>query len=114
MLPFFSTQRKPGWLAILPQSGQVTLAHVVRDRDSRPEVRLLDSFALENGEHEALQRLRVTRQLKTYACTTLMDNGEYNLTLLGFAAAGFMSFRTRCQTPFLLSPFISPGLASPA
>lgn len=82
MLPFFSTQRKPGWLAILPQSGQVTLAHVVRDRDSRPEVRLLDSFALENGEHEALQRLRVTRQLKTYACTTLMDNGEYNLTQL--------------------------------
>jgi len=82
MLPFFSTQRKPGWLAILPQSGQVTLAHVVRYRDSRPEVRLLDSFALENGEHEALQRLRVTCQLKTYACTTLMDNGEYNLTQL--------------------------------
>lgn len=82
MLSFFSTQRKPGWLAILPQNGQVTLVHVVRDRDSRPEVRLLDSFASETGEREALQRLRVTRQLKSYACTTLMDNGEYNLTQL--------------------------------
>lgn len=82
MPSFLSTQRKPGWLAILPQSGQVTLAHVVRDRESRPEVRLLDSFALENGEREALRRLRVTRQLKTYACTTLMESGEYNLTQL--------------------------------
>lgn len=82
MLPFFSTPRKPGWLSILPQNGQVTLAHVVRDRNSRPEVRLLDSFALEGGEGDALQRLRVARQLKSYACTTLMGSGEYNLTQL--------------------------------
>ena len=57
MIRFFSTPRKPGWLSILPQSGQVTLAHVVRDRNSRPEVRLLDSFALEGSERDALQRL---------------------------------------------------------
>lgn len=82
MIRFFSTPRKPGWLSILPQSGQVTLAHVVRDRNSRPEVRLLDSFALEGSERDALQRLRVARQLKSYACTTLMGSGEYNLTQL--------------------------------
>ena len=82
MLQFFSTPRKPGWLSILPQNGQVTLAHVVRDRNARPEVRLLDSFALEGSERDALQRLRVARQLKSYACTTLIGSGEYNLTQL--------------------------------
>ncbi|MBK7563489.1 MAG: hypothetical protein IPI21_04020 [Propionivibrio sp.] len=54
----------------------------MRDRNSRPEVRLLDSFALEGSERDALQRLRVARQLKSYACTTLMGSGEYNLTQL--------------------------------
>lgn len=82
MFQLFPTQRKPGWLAILPQSGQVTLAHVVRDRESRPEVRLLDSFALESGEREALQRLRISHELKSYSCTTLMTAGDYNVTPL--------------------------------
>jgi len=78
----FSTPRKPGWLAILPQGRWVTLVHVVRDQNSRPEVRLLDSFAVEKDEVEALQRLRVARQLKSYACTTLMGSGEYNVNQL--------------------------------
>ncbi|MBL8414143.1 MAG: hypothetical protein JNM42_06880 [Propionivibrio sp.] len=60
----------------------MTLAHVVRDPDSRPEVRALDNFAVEKDELEALQRLRVTRQLKSYACTTLMGSGEYNVNPL--------------------------------
>ena len=42
----------------------------------------LDSFALEGSERDALQRLRVARQLKSYACTTLMGSGEYNLNQL--------------------------------
>ena len=78
----FSTSRKPGWLAILPQERWVTLAHVVRGPDSRPEVRALDNFAVEKDQVEALQRLRVTRQLKSYACTTLMGSGEYNVNPL--------------------------------
>ncbi len=82
MLPFLSVQRKPGWLALLPQGGRLTLAHVVRDAGSRPEVRLLDSFALEKSEAEALIRLRTARQLKSYACTTLLGDSEYNLTQL--------------------------------
>jgi len=41
MFGFSSARRKPGWLAILPQGGWVTLAHVVREPTSRPEVRLL-------------------------------------------------------------------------
>ncbi len=60
----------------------MTLAHVVREAGSRPEVRLLDCFALDQDLGEALQRLRATRQLKTYACTTLMGSGEYTITQL--------------------------------
>ena len=82
MFSFSAAKRKPGWLAILPQEGWITLAHVVREPHSRPQVRELDRFALEQGKHDALQRLRVARQLKSYACTTLMDSGEYNITPL--------------------------------
>lgn len=82
MLPFLSAQRKPGWLALLPQGGRLTLAHVVRSPGTRPEVKLLDNFAVEKNEVEALQRLRVARRLKFYACTTLLGDAEYNVTQL--------------------------------
>lgn len=82
IIPFLFRRRKPGWLAIIPQGGGVTLAHVVREPDSRPEVRLLDCFTVENGLHEALPRLRVARQLKSYVCTTLMGEGEYTVSQL--------------------------------
>jgi len=57
----------------------MTLAHVVRRPGMKPEVTLLNSFALEKGETEALQRLKSARQLKSYRCTTLMAEGEYNI-----------------------------------
>ncbi len=60
----------------------MTLAHVVGGPDSRPEVTWLDSFVLEQGETEALQRLRATGKIRGYARTTLMGDGEYNLTQL--------------------------------
>ena len=80
MLSFPTARRKPGWLALIPQGGEITLAHVVRRRDLRPEVCLLDRFSVETNELAALQRLRSARSLKSYACTTLMSDGEYNLT----------------------------------
>ena len=82
MFSFFNVRRKPGWMAILPQGGTLTLAHVVRERNSPPQVRQLDSFEVEHGTADALARLRVTRGLKSFACTTLMDDGEYNVTSL--------------------------------
>jgi MSHA biogenesis protein MshI len=82
VLPFLSVRREPGWLAVLPQGDRVVLAHVVRGLGVRPEIRMLDSFAVENGVVEALQRLRTARQLKSYACTTLLASGEYNLSQL--------------------------------
>lgn len=77
---FLAARRKPGWLALILQGGEITLAHVVRQREGRPEVRLLDRFSIESSETAALQRLRSARSLKSYACTTLMPDGEYNLT----------------------------------
>ena len=77
---FLAARRKPGWLALIPQGGEITLAHVIRRRDSRPEVCLLDRFAVEGSELEALKRLRSARSLKSCTCTTLMAEGEYSLT----------------------------------
>ena len=82
MLPFLKARRKPGWLAILPQGGWVTLAHVVCVPGSRPCVLLLEHFALESGERDALQRLRASRKLNAFACTTLMGDGEYTISQL--------------------------------
>ena len=83
MSRFFSTPRQPGWLAILPQDGVVTLAHVVRPPHSRPELRRLESYAVGKGERDdALPRLRAAFRLKSCACTTLMADGDYNVTLL--------------------------------
>lgn len=82
MLSFLPTGRRPGWLTLLPQGGEVTLAHVLGKQGARPEVRLLDRFPVEKDEAHTLQRLRQSHRLKSYACTTLMPEGEYNLTTL--------------------------------
>lgn len=79
MVSFLSARRKPGWLAVLPQGAWVTLAQVVRQAGARPEVERLETFAVEQGLVHALQRLRTSRQLKSYACTTLMDDAGYNV-----------------------------------
>lgn len=80
MFSFSSVRRKPGWVALLPQGDHIGVAHVVRDAGVRPEIRMLESFAAGQGEVEALQRLRTSRKLKSYACTTLMGHGEYNIS----------------------------------
>jgi MSHA biogenesis protein MshI len=82
VLPFRSARREPGWLAVLPQGDRIVLAHVVRGLGVRPEMRMLDSFAADQGEVKALQRLRASRNLQSYACTTLMASGEYNVSQL--------------------------------
>ncbi len=82
VLRFLTARRKSGWLTILPQDGKITLVHVVRQPGSRPEVCLLEAFAVETTEREALQRLRKSRNLKAYSCTTLIGVGESNVTQL--------------------------------
>ena len=78
----FSARRKPGWLAILPQGDTLTLAHVVRVAGSPPQLRRLETFAVSSGVADALRRLRTARALKSYRCTTLLDDGEYTVTPL--------------------------------
>lgn len=82
MPSYLSARREPGWLALLPHSDRVALAHVVRRSGARPEIRMLDSFRAEGSAVAALQRLRGARKLKSYACTTLMPAGEYGLNQL--------------------------------
>ena len=82
MLSFISKKRKPGWMAVCFSERSVTLAHVQRHRDSPPELRFLESFAVEKTEAAALQRLRSAHQLNTYACTTLLDKGDYTISTL--------------------------------
>ena len=80
MRSLFSVRRVPGWLAVLPQHDHIALAHIVRAAGARPELLLLEDFAVEPGEAGALQRLRHVRNLKTFSCTTLMAVGEYTIT----------------------------------
>ena len=69
-------------MAILPQGGEVTLAHIVRSRGALPRLERLESFAVEGGLADALGRLRSAERLASYACTTLLPGGEYALTPL--------------------------------
>ena len=82
MFGLFSTRRQPGWIAILPQGATLTLAHVLRTPNSLPELLRLDSFAVERGEADVLARLCIARGLRSFACTTLMGDGDYSVTPL--------------------------------
>ena len=74
MFSFLSKRRKPGWMALRMQGGELALAHVLRRSDSRPEVRVCECYVLDDGEASALQRLR--SRLCAHACTLLMPDGE--------------------------------------
>ena len=80
MLPFLAAKREPGWMAVVPQGARIDLAHVLRSGRERPEIALLDSVQLEGGLAASLQRLRATRRLASFHCTTLLANGQYQLT----------------------------------
>lgn len=82
MFLFPGLKRKSGWMSIVDRGGEVTLAHVARNGRPRPEVLALDTFSVGGDVRQALQRLRSARSLKSYACTTLMSDGEYSLTQL--------------------------------
>ena len=76
MAAFLNRRRQPGWLSILLQSGRVVLLHIVRQREGRLRVQMQESFAAESGAVAALERLRTARKLNSYACTTLLADGE--------------------------------------
>lgn len=79
MLPLLQAKKAKGWMAVVRQGERMDLAHVIRPAGGRPEIRLLDSFGLEKGEVDALERLRAARNLKSFRCTTLLAEGDYRL-----------------------------------
>lgn len=66
-------------MAVVRSGERIDLAHVVHPAGDKPQIRLLDSFAVEKGEADALARLRVARNLKAFHCTTLLSEGDYRL-----------------------------------
>lgn len=82
MFSFLAAKRQPGWMTVLPRKGVLTLAHVVREGNARPEVRQLDTFAIENTLSAALRRLRTAHKLSSYSCTTLIGAGECSVAQL--------------------------------
>jgi MSHA biogenesis protein MshI len=82
MVSFFSSSRRPGWMAILPRGDEITLAHVVRRPGQRPEIVGLDNFATGGDLGAALRRLKSARSLKSRRCVTLMDDDAYQFTQL--------------------------------
>lgn len=76
------TKKAQGWMSVVPHGTRIDLAHVIREVASRPEVQMLESFAVHGDEAEALQRLRTTYKLKQANVTTLLGTGDYRLVQL--------------------------------
>lgn len=74
--------RESGWVGIVTHGQRMDLAHVVRQAAARPQIRLLDSYRIERNEADALERLRAARKLKSFACTTVLAPGQYQLVQL--------------------------------
>lgn len=69
-------------MSIVRNGDRIDLAHVARAVGKRPEVRLCDSFRIENTEGDALSRLAQSRGLKRYRCAALLGENEYRLVQL--------------------------------
>lgn len=79
MWPKFRTQFARGWLAMVCRGARIDIAHVIFDAGKRPQIGMLDSFAIDSDEGEALQRLAQARPLKKFRCTTMLNEGDYRL-----------------------------------
>jgi len=66
-------------MAVVLSDDRIDLAHVRRGSDGRPALRTLESFRQESDRAAALTRLRTSRKLNTFTCTTLLDGTQYQL-----------------------------------
>ena len=82
MLSLRTTRRVSGWMAVLPRSGRIDLAHVLHERDALPRLCRMESFEAGQNVADALKALSASRKLKGYAVTTLLRDGEYQLAQL--------------------------------
>jgi len=79
----FGQKRAPvdGWTSVIFGTDRITVAHVVRRADAKPQVRSCESFAREGSDLDALKRLKKIKQLLGERCTTLLWHGQYQLLL---------------------------------
>lgn len=79
MWPTFGAKLEEGWLALVRRGERLDLAHVIAPAGKRPQIKALETFAIDNGEQDALLRLAPVRNLKRYRCTTLLAQNNYQL-----------------------------------
>ncbi|MBI2313148.1 MAG: agglutinin biogenesis protein MshI [Betaproteobacteria bacterium] len=76
------TKQEPGWLAIGVSANGVTLAHVRINSGAKPVVTQCAFRPLAPVNAEGMERLRKELHLGNYACTTLLNAGEYQILLV--------------------------------
>lgn len=71
---------RDGWLAFGFAPGRIDVAHAVRAAEVRPQLLRLDSYARGADDATSLAALRKQGKLQSFACTTFLDPGSYQLT----------------------------------
>lgn len=79
MFQRFRAKRNDGLLAVGTGGGQIDLALIVRRPGARPELKLLESYEQGDDFVAALARLRRSKGLDKYRCTTLLGDWEYQV-----------------------------------
>ena len=79
MMPLLRPKLHDGWMSVAFAPDRLDFAHVVRHRDRKPEVLLLNSYQRSADELLALRRLRKELRLDRYRCSHLLRVGEYQL-----------------------------------
>lgn len=80
MRVFKRSKPLPGWLALSRQAGRLCLAHVAREATGdRPVVEHISSHENALASPGALEKIARELQLNRYACSHLLDAGEYQL-----------------------------------
>ena len=82
MWPNIRVKFDAGWMSVIRHGDRIDLAHVIRIAGKSPEVKLFDSFRIENNEADALSRLAQSHGLKRYRCAILLSENDYRLVQL--------------------------------
>lgn len=75
-------RKQDGWLAVGVQAGRFDFAHVMRRAGRRPQLLRLESYERSANPVAALDLLRRQKGLGKFSCTTLLDQGSYQMLQL--------------------------------
>ena len=74
------------WTSVVFSAERVTVAEILRPADGKPSVQSCEGFAREGSELELLKRLKNAKRLARQRCTTLLDEGQYQLLQIDLPA----------------------------